>query len=193
MSGQRRAIFDKNNEWIESDPRRPDYDESKILYTCVGGNHITTFLKMVKKAIACECFCSEGGNICPALLKQVDAEFADAANKRLPCIVLKREIRDIPGALLDVQSSENAAAGIYTPESDKQCILKCAAAKAAGHFKDELQLKKSLAGQFPQLKDHIADCIHFADRMGGVSSVHFQHWKMADGRFGSAGCQFKGE
>jgi len=193
----RRDIFTKNQAWKDADARFPSWDEAVVEYTCVGGNHLVTFLKMVEQRIVCDSFCSgyhSAGNPKMSLekLTNLDRDFASAVSDGVPCIVLKRGVRDEAGALDVIQASENAGAALQTLESDKQCVLRCAT------LLDDTTLgyEKSIAmleAQFPQHKGHIADYFEFCERLGGRTSVHFLHWKLADTRFGANKIQLRGE
>jgi hypothetical protein len=195
---ERQAIYDKNKEWMARDDRYPPWDEGRVQWTCVGGNHLVTFLKMVAARMPCASFCSTTGaagyeTISLDMLRSTDHDFANAVTAGVPCITLARSVRAEPNALLDIQAAENAGATLYTPESDKQCVLRCAKvlSQTDGNmtWAQRLQL---LQGQFPHLADHIADFCYFIDRMGQSESLHFKHWKLADARFTSNRAQVNG-
>lgn len=193
----RRAIFDKNKVWQDADVRFPSWQEAAIEYTCVGGNHLLTFLKMVAQGKVCDSFCSVGtnGGLAKMSLEQLgnaDADFASAVKCGVPCIVLKRGVRDEAGALEAIQASENAGAALQTLESDKQCVLRCAAL-LDDNTKEYHTAIATLEAQFPQLQGHIPDYFEFCEKLGGRASVHFQHWKIADARFGTNKIQLRGE
>ena len=197
---ERRAIFQKNQDWKEADPRFPSWDEGRVEYSAIGGNHLVTFLKMVKQGVQCESFCSTPNTLaaCARMsmenLQALDEDFATAAARAVPCIILKREVRSKPSGLADIQAAENAGAVIQTPESDKQCILRIAKSMRSPSFL-AMGLDKAakiVEAQFPQLADHIVDYFYFVERMGGLECVHFKHWKAADARFTSNRVQMSG-
>ena len=51
------------------------------------------------------------------LLRQMDKDFGRAVEGKIPCIVLSRGVRDLPGALQEIQTSENAGHILNTLES----------------------------------------------------------------------------
>ena len=55
---QRSEIFAQNKVWKEQDDLYPSYDEKKVEYTVLGGNHLVTFLKMVKLSTSTPSFTS---------------------------------------------------------------------------------------------------------------------------------------
>jgi len=194
---ERRAIFDKNKVWQDADARFPSWEEAAIEYTCVAGNHLVTFLKMVAQGKVCDSFCSvaASGPVAKMSLEKLgnlDADFASAAKRGVPCTVLKRGVRDEAGALEAIQASENAGAALQTLESDKQCVLRCAAL-LDDTTKEYHTAIATLEAQFPQLQGHIPDYFEFCEKLGGRASVHFQHWKIADARFGTNKIQLRGE
>ena len=195
----RQDIFDKNKEWKSRDERYPSWDEGRVQYTCVGGNHLVTFLKMVTQTIPCASFCSMTGPagdeaISIDMLRSTDGDFANAVTEGVPCITLLRSVREVPNALLDIQAAENAGATLYTPESDKQCVLRCAKVLSQPDVSMTWEQRLTiLQGQFPHLRDHIADFCYFVDRMGGSESHHFKHWKLADSRFTSNRAMLSGK
>ena len=127
----RKAIFDKNQQWLDEDNRYPAWQESQIEYTALGGNHLVGFLKMARQGVEADSFCSvaspDGKSvISTTLLRQMDSDFARAVEGTVRAIILRRQVRNEPGAVLDIQASENCGHTLNTLETDKQCILRCA-------------------------------------------------------------------
>ena len=193
---KRKLILSKQHDWHSEDSRYPLSDEKLLEFTCVGGNHLLTFLKMVKASVSCASFVSvQAGmqeQMSVALLSKMDSDFGKAVTNGIPCVVLSRDVRDIDGALTDIQASENQGHSINTLESDKQCILRCAS-RLASPSVDLDALKTSLQNQFPHLKDHVPGYIKFTQEIGGVDSVHFRYWKICDARFGSNTAGLRGK
>ena len=120
--------------------------------------------------------------------------YAKACTGKIPCVVLRREVRDEPGALQDIQVSENQTHVLNTLESDKQCILRCATWLHDGTLeqKGEILLKDQLRKEFPHLAQHVDGYYSWCQQMGGLGSPHFQHWKHCDTRFTEACCTLRG-
>ena len=55
---KRAKIFDTNTTWRAEDARFPSFDSSIVEVSLIGGNHLVTFLKMLKQAIRCQSFIS---------------------------------------------------------------------------------------------------------------------------------------
>ena len=198
-AAERKKIFDKNLEWKNADPRFPSWDEGRVEYTCVGGNHLVTFLKMVSQGAACSSFCSVpdglvGARMSLECLRSSDADFALGVTRGVPAVILHRTVRAAANALQDIQAAENMGATLLTVESDKQCILRCAKMLTSFEF-GELGLSnavKLIETQFPQLEGHVNDYFFFVEQLGGLESPHFKHWRIADARFTSNRTQLRG-
>lgn len=192
----RGKILSKQKDWKAEDERYPVSDDKLIEYTCVGGNHLLTFLKMVKAEIHCSSFVSlQGGGsevMSLSLLGQMDPEFAKAVSTNIPCVVLSRDVRSIEGALADIQASENQGHSLNTLESDKQCILRCAS-RIAQSRSDVETVESHIQAQFPHLREHVPGYIKFTQEMGGLDSIHFRYWKVCDARFGSNTAGLRGK
>ena len=194
---ERRVILNTNTKWREEDPRFPTFEKAKVEFSCVGGNHLVTFLKMAKQSIVCDSFVSVtpqgGGEAAISLnaLTQSDSDFANAVTDKVPCVVLRREVRDIPEALHQIQSSENAGHTLITPESDKQCMLRIAKATLATDFDRVLTVAK-LQKEFPHLREFVGDYCSFVAALGGGGSPHWRHWKICDARFTERSCHLRG-
>lgn len=121
------------------------------------------------------------------LLRQMDEDFAKAVVHKIPCIVLGRGVRDVPGALQDIQTSENAGHTLNTLESDKQCMLRCASRLHDGTVSRGGRTKTiaDLEREFPHLSTHVDGYMSWVEQLGGLGSVHYQHWRLADARFTS--------
>ncbi len=55
---KRSKVFNKNRDWKAQDPLYPSWDEKKVECTVVGGNHLVTFLKMVRLSTHTDSFTS---------------------------------------------------------------------------------------------------------------------------------------
>jgi hypothetical protein len=194
----REKILATNRQWHLDDARWPTFDESMVEFSCVGGNHLVTFLKMVRHGVKCQSFVStqvKGGGddarMSLSLLQQCDADFANAASTKVPCIVLRRAVRDIPGALHIIQKSENQGHTLTTVESDKQCCLRIGKATLGPDY-DRAVLVPVLMKDFPHLKEHVDQYCEFIESLGGGGSVHYTHWKNCDARFTSTNAIYEG-
>ena len=193
----RQRILDTNTEWRRDNVNFPDFVNEGVEYSCVGGNHLVTFLKMARQGMPCESFISvppkNGGKPAMSLtmLQESDRDFGLAASKTVPCIVLKRAVRDIPGAISLIQSSENAGHTLLTVESDKQCMVRIAKATVKANY-DKKITTTNLKTDFPHLTTHIDDYCAFVESLGGGTSPHWHHWKVCDARFTSGKCYLKG-
>ena len=200
LDQQRRdKIFKKNREWKELDPRYPDFDEKVVEYSVVGGNHLVVGMQMMRQETLTDSFCSVSKNGGPvkmslSLLESMDADYAKAVCGTVPCVVLRREVRDEVGALQSIQVSENQTHVLNTLESDKQCILRCAAWIEDGTLErlGEIKLLEQLKKEFPHLGPHIEGYYTFVQQLGGLSSRHFKHWKQSDTRFTENLCILRG-
>ena len=200
LDQQRRdKIFKKNREWKELDPRYPDFDEKVVEYSVVGGNHLVVGMQMMRQETLTDSFCSVSKNGGPvkmslSLLESMDADYAKAVCGTVPCVVLRREVRDEVGALQSIQVSENQTHVLNTLESDKQCILRCAAWIEDGTLQriGEFALLEQLKKEFPHLVPHIEGYYTFVQQLGGLSSRHFKHWKQSDTRFTEKACILRG-
>jgi hypothetical protein len=87
--------------FANKDDRYPAFDENRIKYSFLGGNHLPAgmgdWMQMITAETPCASFCSVKG--------------ADGSG-------------DEPGALQSIQVSENQTHVLNTLESDKQCILR---------------------------------------------------------------------
>ena len=128
----RQAIFDFNNRLGNADPRYPKYDPNTIKWTCIGGNHLVLFLKMVRQRIPCDCFCSVPGpgdvmELSLEKLRSFDGDFANAVSSPVPTIPLLKRIRDATGDKMQViMQGENQTVMAFTAEGHKQCLVRCA-------------------------------------------------------------------
>ena len=197
---KRKIIFDKNKEWRAQDSRYPAFDEHLIEYSVLGGNHLVVGMQMMRAETQCASFCSvnqpdgSGAQMSLSLLSSMDRDYAKACTGKIPCVVLRREVRDEPGALQDIQVSENQTHVLNTLESDKQCILRCATWLHDGTLeqKGEILLKDQLRKEFPHLAQHVDGYYSWCQQMGGLGSPHFVHWKHCDTRFTEACCTLRG-
>ena len=196
---QRDKIFNKNREWKQIDARYPDFDEKEVEYSVVGGNHLVVGMQMIRQGTPTDSFCSVRKNGGPvqmslSLLQSMDADYAKAVCGTVPCVILRREVRDEVGALQSIQMSENQTHVLNTLESDKQCILRCAVWIEDGTLEriGELELQKQLKKEFPHLGPHTEGYFTFVQQMGGLKSKHFKHWKQADTRFTESACILRG-
>ena len=195
----RQNILDCNRQWALDDPRWPKFDESLVEFSCLGGNHLVTFLKMVRHGTKCQSFISTqlkngddgDAQMSLSLLRQCDATFADAASDKVPCIVLRRAVRDVPGALQIIQKSENQGHTLTTVESDKQCCLRIGKATLSPTY-ERKHVIPVLVNDFPHLKEHVEHYCVFIESIGGGGSVHYTHWKNCDARFTSNKCHLRG-
>ena len=195
----RKNILDCNRQWALDDTRWPKFDESLVEFSCLGGNHLLTFLKMVRQSTRCQSFIStqlkngddDSAHMSLSLLQQCDATFADAASAKVPCIVLRRAVRDAPGALHTIQKSENQGHTLTTVESDKQCCLRIGKATLSLTYQRQ-HIIPVLCNDFPHLKDHVEHYCAFIESIGGGGSVHYTHWKNCDARFTSNKCHLRG-
>ena len=194
-------IFDTNETWKRDDPRFPLFDRQRIEYSCVGGNHLLTFLKMLAQQTSCESFVSivpkngETPSMSLSVMEKSDKQFHDAATKKVPCIILKREAREEEDALHNIQLSENAGHGLCTLQSDKQCMLRIAKATLAPGYDAsvrDLQVIPQLKREFPHLSEHVIDYATFVTAIGGGGSPHWGYYKIADARFGSNKAALRG-
>ena len=194
---KRQVILDANKKWRDADERFPKFDEKLVEFSCLGGNHLLTFLKMAKQATVCDSFVSvkpnSGGDAAISLtaLAQSDPDFAKACTEKIPCVVLERAVRDIPDALDQIQASENAGHSLITPESDKQCMLRIAKATLTPGF-DRVATVYQLRRDFPNLKEHVDEYCSFVEAIGGGASPHWLHWKMCDAGFTTNKCHLRG-
>ena len=126
-----------------------------------------------------------------SMLAQCDKDFAAAATDKIPCIVLRRGVRDVAGALNKIQASENAGHTLLTVESDKQCMLRIAKATLIDGYSAKLVIPQ-ISKDFPHLKNHVEGYIKFVETMGGGLSPHFLDWKQKDARFTTNKSHLKG-
>jgi hypothetical protein len=197
---KRDIIFAKNREWRAQDVRYPEFDENLIDYSILGGNHLVVGMQMIRAETRCPSFCSvkqpdgSGPRMSISLLTSMDADFASAVTGKIPCVVLRREVRDEPGALQSIQVSENQTHVLNTLESDKQCMLRCATWCHDGTLEriGEFCLKEQLKKEFPHLSAHTDGYFSWCQQMGGLESPHFKHWKHCDTRFTDASCTLRG-
>lgn len=127
-----------------------------------------------------------------SMLAQCDKDFAAAATEKIPCIVLKRDVRNVEGALNKIQASENAGHTLLTVESDKQCMLRIAKATLIEGYSKQLVIPQ-ITRDFPHLKSHVSGYVKFVETMGGGQSPHFLNWKQKDARFTSNKAHLRGK
>ena len=105
----RDEIFAKNKEWRADDHRYPVFDENLVEYSIVGGNHLVVGMQMMKCGTQCDSFCSvkkadgTGAKMSLTLLETMDPDYAEAVKGKIPCVVLRREVREEVGALQSIR------------------------------------------------------------------------------------------
>jgi len=105
----RGAVISLNEEKARQDTRLPTVDVGAAAFSCLGGNHLGIFSRMVLQGVQIKGFCAEGseGQECLSLhaLQRMDPEFGKAVVDGVACTVLSQRMRvEEPRALHIIQA-----------------------------------------------------------------------------------------